>query len=52
MILAALWYAIEDPCVNTYLRPIIDEVNDLYLKGMLLHNGKLFQLLLNYHIRV
>ena len=45
MILAALWYAVEDPCVNTYMRPVIDEINDLYWKGMLLHNGEVFQLL-------
>ena len=32
---AALWYAVEDPCVNTYLQPIIHASNDLYFKGML-----------------
>ena len=36
MLLAGLWYSVDDPYMNTFLRPIIDEINHLY------HNDKLY----------
>lgn len=33
MLLAALWYSREKPNINTYLRPLIDEINELYTTG-------------------
>ena len=33
MLLAGLWYSKEKPTMNTFLTPLIDELNDLYENG-------------------
>ena len=35
MVLAGMWFSKDKPTMNSYLRPIIDEINDLYATGML-----------------
>ena len=34
MILGALWFSSEKPTMATFLRPLIDSLNNLYLKGI------------------
>ena len=33
MLLAGMWFSRDKPSMNTFLRPIIDDVNELYSKG-------------------
>ena len=35
MLLAALWYSHSKPLMNSFLRPVIEDLNKLYYKGML-----------------
>lgn len=39
MILGALWFSPEKPTMSSFLRPLIDAVNDLYVNGEYLHHG-------------
>lgn len=32
--MGALWYSSDDPYMATYLDPVIEEINELYEKGM------------------
>ena len=33
MLLAGIWFSKEKPPMNVFLRPIIDEINEIYSKG-------------------
>ena len=33
MILGALWFSVQKPTMSTFLRPLIDSINDLYTNG-------------------
>ena len=33
MLLAAIWFSKEKPLMNVFLRPITDEINEIYSKG-------------------
>lgn len=33
MILGGLWYSKDKPTMTTFLRPLIDDLNDLYVNG-------------------
>jgi 5-methylcytosine-specific restriction endonuclease McrBC regulatory subunit McrC len=33
MLLAGIWFSKEKPLMNVFLRPIIDEINEIYSKG-------------------
>ena len=35
MLLFAIWYSVDKPSMTTLLKPLVDDVNDLYLSGML-----------------
>ena len=34
MLLAGLWFSKDKPSMHSFLRPIVDEVNDLFTNGM------------------
>jgi hypothetical protein len=33
MLLAGVWYSRDKPTMTTFLKPIIDEINELYVHG-------------------
>ena len=37
MILAALWFSEQKPTISTLLGPLMEEMNDLHVNGMLSH---------------
>ena len=36
MLLAGIWFSKEKPLMNVFLRPVIDEINEIYSNGSLL----------------
>ena len=41
MLLAALWFSSSNPSMSTFLRPLMDSINQLYYKG----NSMQFQMM-------